>query len=178
MRLGLLTDPAVIERQVQRELERAEAKKRAAQAPTVLTEAEMKAAEEAAAKEKEEIAEKAKSAHKHARIRPLSESKAIDTGANFISEFFMFMVAAGVIGFESWRSKRKETSRREDVADKIDALEQKVSRLEAELLAANKGQVDVDKFEAKSSRPKEENDKPSSVTPSNEEHVENSTKQR
>ncbi|KAI9698503.1 MAG: hypothetical protein M1836_004084 [Candelina mexicana] len=57
------------------------------------------------------------------RIRPLSEAKAIDTGANFISETFLFLVGGGLILFESWRSRRKENIRREDVAERLEKLE-------------------------------------------------------
>lgn len=60
---------------------------------------------------------------KSVRIRPLSEAKAIDTGANFISETFLFLVGGGLILFESWRSRRKENIRREDVAERLEKLE-------------------------------------------------------
>ena len=80
--------------------------------------------EKEAGKEKEKEKEKEK-APVLPRIRPLSEAKAIDMGANFISETFLFAVAAGVIIFESMRARRKETSRREDVADRLAELEEK-----------------------------------------------------
>lgn len=133
LRLGLLQDPAVIERQIARELAEAEKKRKAATVPTVKTEAQTLADESAKAKEKEKITESVKSSRSTPRIRPLSEAKAIETGANFISETFMFFVAGGIIVFESWRSRRKENSRREDVADRIQMLESKVDELEAEL---------------------------------------------
>lgn len=60
---------------------------------------------------------------KAVRIRPLSEAKAIDTGANFISETFLFLVGGSLILFESWRSRRKENIRREDVAERLEKLE-------------------------------------------------------
>ncbi|KAI9714219.1 MAG: hypothetical protein M1812_006440 [Candelaria pacifica] len=60
---------------------------------------------------------------KSVRIRPLSEAKAIDTGANFISETFLFLVGGSLILFESWRSRRKENIRREDVAERLEKLE-------------------------------------------------------
>lgn len=139
LRLGLLRDTASIEKQVAKEAAEAKAKKHKAEAPTVKTEAQTKADD---AKEKgRSVSDSKSSAAPKARIRPLSEAKAIDSGANFISEAFLFFVGASVILFEAWRSRRKETSRRLDVAEKINELEdrEKVSRralvdLEKEIL--------------------------------------------
>ncbi|KAI9764980.1 MAG: hypothetical protein M1840_007902 [Geoglossum simile] len=75
----------------------------------------------------EEATEKAKEKPKVApkpRIRPLTEAKAIDTGATFISEAFLFAVGGGLIVFESWRSRRKENTRREDIAERLAELEE------------------------------------------------------
>jgi len=132
LRLGLLQDQAVIERQIQREAKEAEARRRLHEAPTVKTEAEAKADEALSAEEKKKISDKLKQASKP-RIRPLSEAKAIDTGANFISEAFLFLVAGGLIVAESLRSRWKESNRREDVADRLDLLQSQVE----ELLAKN-----------------------------------------
>ena len=119
LRLGLLQDPAVIEKQIAREAAEAQARKHKLEAPTVRTEAEMKAFEAETAEEKKKAREKAKP-----RIRPLSEAKAIDTGANFVSESFLFLVSLGLIGFEWSRREKKENTRREDVADRIGELEE------------------------------------------------------
>ncbi|RPA88158.1 hypothetical protein BJ508DRAFT_410032 [Ascobolus immersus RN42] len=59
------------------------------------------------------------------RIRPLSEAKAIDRGANFISELFLFSVAGGLILFESLRAKRKEQDRRDTVKERLELLEER-----------------------------------------------------
>lgn len=56
-------------------------------------------------------------------IRALSESKAIATGANFISEGFLFAVAVSLIMAESYRGYRKNTQRRDLVAERLDSLE-------------------------------------------------------
>ena len=119
LRLGLLQDPEVIEKQIAREAAEAQARKHKLEAPTVRTEAEQKAYERETTEEKKRIKEKTKP-----RIRPLSEAKAIDTGANFVSESFLFAVGFGLIIFESWRRERKETTRREDVAERIGELEE------------------------------------------------------
>ncbi|KAF2756602.1 hypothetical protein EJ05DRAFT_477716 [Pseudovirgaria hyperparasitica] len=131
MRLGLLQDPAVIDRQIEREVREMEARRKRDEAPTVKTEEETKAEEAMTEKEREEA--KAKIKARKPRIRPLSESKAIDSGANFISESFLFLVATSIIVFESWRSRRKESNRRDDVNEKLEALETAIRTLETEL---------------------------------------------
>jgi optic atrophy 3 protein len=122
LRLGLLRDTAAIEKQAAREAADAAAQKHKHPIPTVKTEAET-VADEKAAKEKAKAAESPKPASKP-RIRPLSEAKAIESGATFISEAFLFGVAGSLIIFESWRSRRKENTRREDVADRLADLEE------------------------------------------------------
>ena len=137
LRLGTVRDSTALQRQAAAE---AEAKKHIPTSPTVKTEAASKAEDSALAKAKTAAEEAAKP--RHYRIRPLSESKAIESGANFISESFLFMVAGGLILFESWRSRRKETTRRDGVEERLIELEQseKTARealvaLEKELLA-------------------------------------------
>ncbi|KAF2675285.1 optic atrophy 3-like protein, partial [Microthyrium microscopicum] len=119
LRLGLLQDPAVIEKQIARELADAEARLKAASVPTVKTEAQTKWTEERLQKEKKKIEEHAR---RPPRVRPLSEAKAIETGANFISEGFLFCVGMSVIVFEYWRSRRKEGNRRDEVQERLDEL--------------------------------------------------------
>lgn len=138
MRLGLLRDTAAAEKQAAKRAAEAEAKKHQPTVPTVKTEAETKAEEAAAAKAKEAAMEAAKPAPPVPHIRPLSEAKAIDSGANFISEAFLFMVAGGLIVFESWRSRRKETSRREDVEGRLVELEQSEKAARRALVALEK----------------------------------------
>lgn len=122
LRLGLLQDPAATEKQAQRAAAEAQAKKLKSETPTVRTEAQMKADEAA---EKDKGGEKPRSLSvPKPKIRPLSEAKAIDSGASFVSEGFLMLVGVGLIVFENWRSKRKENSRREDVADRINELEE------------------------------------------------------
>jgi hypothetical protein len=122
MRLGILQDTAAIDKAHAKEAAEAATKKHKLEIPTVKTEAQMKADEKAAAKAAKESTEPKPAPMP--RIRPLSEAKAVDTGATFISEAFLFGVAASLILFESWRSRRKETSRREDVADRLAELEE------------------------------------------------------
>ena len=130
-RIGLLQDAAAIERQVAREAAADAAKKhKHANVPTVKTEAQTKVEEQAAAKAAKEGNEPPKP-RSQPKIRPLSEAKAIETGANFISETFLFGVAAGLILIESWRQGRKSNQRRNDVAERLSDLEEseKAARL-------------------------------------------------
>lgn len=145
LRLGSIRNDAALQKQA---AAKAEVKKHAPTSPTAKTQAESKAEEEAIAKAKAAAEEAQKP--RHYRIRPLTESKAIESGANFISETFLFLVAGGLIVFESWRSRRKESTRREGVEDRLVELEQseKATRealiaLEKELLAlkAKHGEV-------------------------------------
>lgn len=95
LRLGSIRDTAASQKQAAAE---AEARKHKPTVPTVKSASETKAAQEAEANAKA-AAEEAAKPH-HYRIRPLSESKAIESGANFISESFLFLVAGGLILFE------------------------------------------------------------------------------
>jgi hypothetical protein len=119
MRLGILHDAAAQERMHAREAAEAAAKKRQTETPTVRTEAQQKADDAAASDLKEKKAE----APSKPRIRPLSESRAIELGANFLSESFIFGVAVGLLVWDQWRTRRKESTRREGVEDRLDALE-------------------------------------------------------
>lgn len=121
-RIGLLQDAAVYERQAARDAAKKEAERIKAKTPTVKTEAETQKDVEAAQREKAQE-EKDKRPPKP-KIKPLSETKAIETGANFISETFLFSVAAGLILFESWRSNRKAQNRRDKVSEQLSDLEE------------------------------------------------------
>ena len=123
-KLGLLQDHAAIEKQTAREAAEHLARKQKLETPTVKTEAQAKADEAHAAKDKEKGLEKVKPPPAtKPRIRPLSEAKAIDAGANFVSESFLLAIGVGLILFENWRRGEKETSRREDINEKIRELE-------------------------------------------------------
>ncbi len=66
-------------------------------------------------------------------MRPLSETRAIENGANFLAEGFLFAVAAALVVGESWRSSRSETRRRADVGEALDALQVRMGELAARL---------------------------------------------
>ncbi|PCH38528.1 OPA3-domain-containing protein [Wolfiporia cocos MD-104 SS10] len=62
-------------------------------------------------------------------IRPLSETKAIENGANALAEGFLFGVAALLIIGETWRSSRSQSKRRDNVDDQLEDLHSKVQQL-------------------------------------------------
>ncbi|KAK7057712.1 OPA3-domain-containing protein [Favolaschia claudopus] len=62
-------------------------------------------------------------------IRPLSETRAIENGANALAEGFLFSVAAGLILGETYRTSRSQTRRRENVDEQLDELHAKVDDL-------------------------------------------------
>ena len=124
MRLGLLQDRNVIMRQNERQLARdaaaEEAKRKKVEAQTDVAEGAAAATNNSKDKSTDRSGKPAK---KLPTIRPLSEGKAIESGANFISETFLFVVAGGLIVLERWWANRKETNRREDVAERLASLE-------------------------------------------------------
>ncbi|ORX53234.1 OPA3-domain-containing protein [Hesseltinella vesiculosa] len=79
--------------------------------------------------------------YKKEKIRPLNDARAIESGANFISEAFVFSVAAGIILAESWRSHNKDKNRRNYVDDAIETLETRNGDLEERLETSLKAQA-------------------------------------
>ncbi|EIM82339.1 OPA3-domain-containing protein [Stereum hirsutum FP-91666 SS1] len=59
-------------------------------------------------------------------VRPLSETRAIENGANFLAEGFLFAVATALILGETWRSSRSSSKRRDDVDEKLEDLQSKM----------------------------------------------------
>ena len=124
LRLGLLRDTETIREQERKEAEAAQARKHTHPIQGPKTETQAKAEntqkEDPAGRKKEEERRRKRAP----KVRPLSEAKAIETGANFMSESFLYLVAVGLITFEYFRSKSKESTRREDVADRLGELEE------------------------------------------------------
>ncbi|KAN0073857.1 OPA3 domain containing protein [Tylopilus felleus] len=63
-------------------------------------------------------------------IRPLSETKAIENGANALAEGFLFAVAALLIVGETYRTSSKQSRRRDDVDEKLEGLLNAVESLQ------------------------------------------------
>jgi hypothetical protein len=134
MRLGILHDSAAQERMHEREQKAAEEKKRKAETPIVRTEAEQKKYDEEQERLEREGPKKEESSKvQKVKIRPLSETRAIELGANFFSEAFIFGVAAGLLIWDAWRSRKKESARRDDVAERLEKLEAEVEMLRTEV---------------------------------------------
>ncbi|KAM3419677.1 OPA3-like protein [Cercospora zeina] len=137
MRLGILHDPDAQQRMHEREQRLAEEKQRKAEQPTVRTELEQKKHDEQKAQEAADaMAGKPKEEqHKSSKpkIRPLSEARAIELGANFFSEAFIFMVAVGLLLAENYRRSAKESDRRDEVAERLEELEATVLELRSKI---------------------------------------------
>ncbi|KAF3905510.1 hypothetical protein AA313_de0200672 [Arthrobotrys entomopaga] len=142
IRLNLLRDNSVVERAEEEEERQKKAEKQKAEQGTI---AKLAADAKQDPAKKDTAANSAASTHSspaitepssHStsttkkkkastpHIRPLSDSKAIENGANFISEFFLFSVAGGLILFETFRSRKKESDRRDEVAERLQNLEE------------------------------------------------------
>ncbi|KAB5591060.1 OPA3-like protein [Ceratobasidium theobromae] len=72
-------------------------------------------------------------------IKPLSETRAIQNGANSLAEAFLFTVAASLIIAESWRSNRSEARRRDDVDDQLEDLQAEIRELKNRIEAMGAG---------------------------------------
>ncbi|KAJ7647829.1 OPA3-domain-containing protein [Roridomyces roridus] len=68
-------------------------------------------------------------------IRPLSETRAIENGANALAEGFLFTVAAGLILGESYRSSRSQSKRRDAVDEQLEELGTKIGGLTEQVSA-------------------------------------------
>ncbi|KAJ1826781.1 hypothetical protein LPJ56_002007 [Coemansia sp. RSA 2599] len=66
-------------------------------------------------------------------IRPLSEARAIDAGANFLGELFIFGVAASLILAEQVRSRSQAKKQRTAVDDRLDDLEKEMAERKEEI---------------------------------------------
>lgn len=58
------------------------------------------------------------------KIRPLSEGKAIDMGANFAAESFVYCVSIAVLLFETARGRRNAAGQRGELAARLERLEE------------------------------------------------------
>lgn len=74
---------------------------------------------------------------KKIKIRPLNDKKAVENGANFLSEFFIFSVAGSLILYESFRSRKKAADERDALADDIATLQDEIDYIKGRLAAYN-----------------------------------------
>ncbi|KAI0062109.1 OPA3-domain-containing protein [Artomyces pyxidatus] len=66
-------------------------------------------------------------------VRPLSEIRAIENGANFLAEGFLFTVAAALIVGETWRTSRNSSKRRDGVDEALETLQTQVREMDARM---------------------------------------------
>ncbi|KAG5440652.1 hypothetical protein PCK2_000240 [Pneumocystis canis] len=63
------------------------------------------------------------------KVNTLNEENAIERGADFLSEFFLFFTAGSLIFCEGWRTRKKEQTRRDKVAEDIEELQKQIASL-------------------------------------------------
>lgn len=63
------------------------------------------------------------------KVRPLNDKKAIDSGANFLSETFIFSVAGLLIFYESYRSRKKLADEKRTVKNDISELQDDIEEV-------------------------------------------------
>lgn len=66
-------------------------------------------------------------------IQPLKEEKAIELGAEFLGELFIYTVASSIIMFEYWRSSRNEAAKEAEQNEDINILKHKLLNIEDRL---------------------------------------------
>ncbi|KAJ2377860.1 hypothetical protein H4S02_007525, partial [Coemansia sp. RSA 2611] len=71
--------------------------------------------------------------YKKEKIRPLNDAKAIDAGANFLGEAFIFSVALSLLFAEQIRSRNQAQRQRNAVDDRLDELEKCMSETREDL---------------------------------------------
>lgn len=74
---------------------------------------------------------------KKIKIRPLNDNKAIENGANFLSEFFIFSVAGSLIFYESYRSRKKASNEKDALFDDISTLQSEIEYIKQKLIENN-----------------------------------------
>ncbi|KAJ2995537.1 hypothetical protein HDV02_000654 [Globomyces sp. JEL0801] len=73
-------------------------------------------------------------------ITPLSEAKAVELGANFLSELIIFSVGAITIMGEAYRSNKSKNDKQKDMVDAIIELEENL-RIHQLLLQSQQSQI-------------------------------------
>ncbi|KAI9504226.1 hypothetical protein GGI25_002464 [Coemansia spiralis] len=71
--------------------------------------------------------------YKKEKIRPLNDARAIDAGANFLGEAFIFGVALSLIFAEQMRSRNQAQRRRDAVDDRLEEVEKGMREFQGEL---------------------------------------------
>ncbi|KIJ63414.1 hypothetical protein HYDPIDRAFT_113422, partial [Hydnomerulius pinastri MD-312] len=77
-------------------------------------------------------------------VRPLSETRAIENGANALAEGFLFAVAAALILGETYRTSRNQSKRRDDVDERLEELSSSIASLTTSVEALTKTQEELE----------------------------------
>jgi hypothetical protein len=67
--------------------------------------------------------------YKKETIRPLNDAKAVEAGAHFLSEAFLFLVAASAITFETTRQKINNSTKQKLLEERLVQIEQNINQL-------------------------------------------------
>ena len=103
------------------------------------------------------------------KVRPLNDRKAIEDGATFLAESFVFGVAGSIILYEAYKTRKKQNERTEMIEDDIKVLQDEIEYIKRKM---NDLGVKLDDYMApKELRPKvlktvtskEEEDTPKSI---------------
>lgn len=81
--------------------------------------------------------------HTEPEIKPLDPAKAIETGANFIGESIVFVVAGVLLVADQLSSRAKEQARREAIENRILQLEEELQVMKSHM--TNQQQVEINK---------------------------------
>lgn len=76
------------------------------------------------------------------KVRPLNDARAVENGATWLSEAFVFGVTGSVVVWETVRQRAKEINRREQVASDISFLQSEIEYLR-DLLEQERGKVQL-----------------------------------
>ncbi|RKP10183.1 optic atrophy 3 protein-domain-containing protein [Thamnocephalis sphaerospora] len=71
--------------------------------------------------------------YKKEAIRPLNDAKAVEAGANFLGETFLFTVAASAIIFETTRQRLSNHAKQQAIDDKLQELRDDIAALKVAL---------------------------------------------
>lgn len=66
-------------------------------------------------------------------VQPLKEEKAVEIGAEILSETFIFVVASSIILYEYWNSRQKAAAQEAEQDKDIDVLQEKLKDAENRL---------------------------------------------
>lgn len=80
---------------------------------------------------------------KNTKVRPLNDRKAIEDGATFLAETFVFGVAGSIIVYETYKAKKKQNERTEMIEDDIRALQDEIEYIRKKL---NEHNVKLDDY--------------------------------